>query len=213
MTDMQPASWRQPVHVIDDEAAIRSVVKALLTDAGFEVATYCSAEAFVEAYSPHSRGCIVLDLYLEGMGGRDLQRWLNGNAVRLPIIFITGNGDISTAVAALRDGALDFIQKPIDTPRLVEAVRTALLAEEKDYQRRTQIASIDERLATLTQGEREVLDGLVNGQTYKNLAEELDVSYKTIEARRARVLKKMQAKSISELIRMMLVSYVSTSAA
>jgi two-component system response regulator FixJ len=200
------------VHLVDDEAGVRSMVSTLLESVGIPVVCYALGNAFVDAFKPIARGCVVVDLCMEGMNGRQLQRWLIEQDARLPVIFITGHGDVETAVEALKDGALDFIQKPIDTRRLVQVVRAALLAEAQDYELQSHAASIDERLAQLTPGEREVLEGLVNGRNYKDLAEDLNVSYKTIEARRARVLRKMQAKSIAELMRLMLTRHAATAA-
>lgn len=200
------------VYLIDDEPGVRSMIATLMEGVGIPLAAYPSADDFVRNFDPDARGCVIVDLCMEGMNGRDLQRWLIDNDVRLPVIFITGNGNVETAVDALKDGALDFIQKPIDTRRLVDIVRSALIAESQDHELQLQAASIDERLAELTPGEREVLDGLVVGRNYKDLAEDLDVSYKTIEARRARVLKKMRAKSISELMRIMLTRLAATPA-
>lgn len=180
------------------------MIAVLMQSVDIPLVEYPSADDFVRSFDPDARGCVIVDLCMEGMNGRELQRWLIDNDARLPVIFITGNGNVDTAVDALKDGALDFIQKPLDTRRLVDVVRSALFSEAQDHELQSQAASIDERLAELTPGEREVLDGLVNGRNYKDLAEDLDVSYKTIEARRARVLKKMRAKSVSELMRLML---------
>ncbi|MFO0864057.1 MAG: response regulator [Gemmataceae bacterium] len=191
------------VHLIDDEPGVRSMISTLLESIGIPVASYASADAFVHAFEPMSRGCVVVDLCMEGMNGRQLQRWLIDHDARMPVIFVTGNGDVETAVEALKDGALDFIQKPIDTRRLIEVVRRGYVCGSSGFQ--TTIAcGFHRRTSRVAYPRGTGLDGLVDGRNYKELAEDLNVSYKTIEARRARVLRKMQAKSVAELMRLML---------
>jgi two-component system response regulator FixJ len=192
------------VHIIDDDSAVRKLVATLLTDQNIPIVEYPSAIDFVNRFDPYERGCVVVDQNMAGMTGRDLQCWLIENDVRLPVIFITGYPDVDTAVDALKAGAIDFIQKPIEMHRLLEVVDAALQTEAIDYDLQTQATSIDERLAQLTPAERDVMKGMVSGRTYKELAEDLNVSYKTVEARRAKVLQKMRAKNLSELIRLML---------
>lgn len=199
---MSTASNR--VYVVDDEIGIRSFLDEKLRAAGLSVEAFESAESFLASIGPESRGCAIVDLFLEGMSGQELQQRLIARNLPLPIIFITGYGTVDTAVKAIRDGAVDFLEKPIQIDRLLTAVRTALAEEEAARARCDESDSVNRRLASLTDGERAVLDGMVAGKSYKKMAEDLDLSYKTVEARRGRVLKKMAAANVAELVRVVM---------
>lgn len=192
------------VHVIDDDEAVRESLSFLLRTSGFDVRTYESARVFLEALKEKVRGCVITDVRMPEMSGLDLLKRLNEVAPELPVIVITGHGDIQLAVEAMKSGAADFLEKPFDDERVLESVRAALehrrAAGEIDSER----AQISERLASLSQRERQVLDGLVAGLPNKTIAHDLGISPRTVEVYRAHVMSKMQAGSLSELVRMAL---------
>ena len=169
---------------------------------GLEAETFPGAAAFLEAYDPDRSGCLVLDIRMPGMSGLDLQRRLNEANAILPIIFITGHGDVPVAVRAMRAGAVDFLQKPFDEQDLLDRIHQAL---ENDARHRRELAEKDlilGRIASLTPRERQVMDLVVAGLANKNVAGRLGVSRRTVEIHRARVMAKMQATSLAHLVRM-----------
>jgi two-component system response regulator FixJ len=192
------------VHVIDKDLAVRRTVAGLVGSSSIPVAEYSSGTEFLRKWQPDERGCVVIDQDLEDMKGRDLQRWMIGNDVRMPTILMSGDADVGVAVDALRDGAIDFLRKPVEAPRFRDVVHVALQAESRDFALKTHATSVKGRLAELSSGDRSVLDGMVVGTSYTELAERLGVSYKTVEARRAKVLQKMQVRNAAELTRLML---------
>jgi len=188
------------VHVVDDDASIRDSLRWLMESVGLKVSTYESAQAFLQ-HSDDAVGCVLLDVRLRGMSGLELQRRLVAKGFRLPIIFITGHGEVNMAVQAMKMGAVDFVTKPFDDQLLLDAVQHALtqtqLASEKDAQRE----QVARHLAALSPRERQVLDKVIAGKQNKVIADELNISGKTVEAHRARVMDKMQARNLAELIR------------
>jgi two-component system, LuxR family, response regulator FixJ len=192
------------VHVIDDDEAVRESVEFLLRTAGLTVKTYESAAAFLDAVAGISRGCVITDVRMPGLSGMDLLRRLNEMQVALPVIVITGHGDVPLAVDAMKFGAVDFLEKPFDDDVLLAAVRSALDRSEASAARDTERAEIRARIATLTQRERDVLHGLVAGNPNKIIAFNLEISPRTVEIYRANVMTKMKAGSLSELVRMAL---------
>jgi two-component system response regulator FixJ len=190
------------VHVVDDDDAVRDSLALLLESAGFTVRLYDSAGAFLAAAPGLSGGCVLTDLRMPGMDGLALQRWLTEQRLRLPVIVMTGHGDVPIAVEALKAGALDFLEKPFDDEHLMEAVRRALAAGLRTRREASATAGIAARLASLTPREREVLDRLVAGQPNKTIAYDLGTSPRTVEVQRARVMDKMGARSVAELVRM-----------
>jgi two-component system response regulator FixJ len=192
------------VHVVDDDEAMRHSLLFLLDCAGLEAKAYDSALAFLEALPTMERGCIVTDVRMPGMTGLELVGKLKKAGVSDPVIMITGHGDVPLAVEAMKAGVGDFLEKPFDDQQLLSAVRTALdrgrgiLAVEGEKR------EIAERIAALSGREREVLDGLVDGKPNKIIAFDLGISARTVEIYRANVMTKMQAKSLSELVRMTL---------
>ena len=194
------------VHVIDDDDAVRDSLSFLLRTAAFEVKTYESAALFLEAMKAGVSGCVITDVRMPQMSGIDLLRQLQRTAARLPVIVVTGHGDVQLAVEAMKAGAADFLEKPFDDERVLEAVRTALDNGRGEAVRTPEQNAIGERLASLSQRERQVLDGLVAGQPNKTIAYELGISPRTVEVYRAHVMTKMQANSLSELVRMALIA-------
>jgi two-component system response regulator FixJ len=192
------------VHVIDDDEAVRHSLAFLFETAGLAVCCHESAEAFLRLAPELKGGCVLTDLRMPGIDGLALQRRLGELGVRLPVIVMTGHGEVAIAVQALKAGAADFIEKPFDDETLLAAVRAALDADRRTRERQRERDAIAARLAGLTPRERQVLERLVAGQPNKTIAHELGASPRTIEVHRARVMEKMGARSLSELVRMAL---------
>jgi two-component system response regulator FixJ len=196
-------SHDQVVHVVDDDVAVRQSLAFLLGSAGLSVRLYDSALSFLAALPGLANGCVVTDIRMPEMDGLEMQRHLRSRGVELPVIVITGHADVPLAVEAMKAGAIDFIEKPFDDEVIIETVRRALEL------RPAANPEIAQRLASLTPREREVLDGLVAGRANKVIAFDLDISPRTVEIHRARVMEKMQARSLSQLVRMALESGIS----
>jgi two-component system response regulator FixJ len=192
------------IHVIDDDDAVRDSLALLLDSADLPVRTYASALTFLAVAPSLTTGCILTDVRMPDLDGLALQRRLNEAGVRLPVIVMTGHGDVPVAVAALKAGAADFLEKPFDDERLISAVRTALAASELALRQASIVADISARLGTLTPREREVMDLLVTGKPNKTIAYDLGASPRTVEVHRARVMEKMNARSLAELVRMVI---------
>lgn len=196
------------VHVIDDDEAIRESLAFLLESAELNVRTYESANAFLEMLSRDAHGCVVTDIRMPGVSGIELLRQLKAMGVALPVIVITGHADVPLAVEAMKSGAVDFIEKPFDDDTFLSAIRSALRQHEKDARREAERSEIHSRLAALSGRERQVLEGLVAGYPNKTIAFDLGISARTVEIYRANVMTKMQANSLSDLVRMALVAGV-----
>jgi two-component system response regulator FixJ len=196
------------VHVIDDDDAVRDSLEFLLRTAKINVCTYESATAFLNAKADTGPGCVVTDVRMPGMSGVDLLRQLKARGSAMPVIVITGHGDIQLAVEAMKIGAADFLEKPFDDETLLASVKAALGRLEKDAQREAERAELNSRVATLSTREREVLEGLVAGKPNKIIAFDLGISPRTVEIYRAHVMTKMNAGSLSELVRMALLAGV-----
>jgi RNA polymerase sigma factor (sigma-70 family) len=164
------------------------------------VESFADARAFLEAYRPERPGCLVLDLNMPGMSGLELQQYLKEQGVVIPVIFLSGRADIPRAVQAVREGAIDFIEKPFDYKRVVERVRESLERDRAERAGRDHRRIVAERLGQLTQREREVLDLVVAGKLNREIAETLDISIKTVEAHRARLMEKLEVGSLAELV-------------
>jgi len=192
------------VFVVDDDEAVRSSTKLLLKSIGLAAVSYSSAQEFLEHYDPQQPGCVVLDVRMPGMSGLELQQLLNLRGAIIPLIFITGHGDIPMAVEAMQHGAFDFLQKPFRDQDLLDRVQRAL---QKDRAARAQLrekARIRERRASLTPREREILELMTRGKPNKVMAADLGVSQRTVEIHRARVMDKMGASSLAQLVRMVM---------
>jgi two-component system response regulator FixJ len=193
------------VYVIDDDEAARDSLAFLLRSAKLDVRTFESAVAFLDASPAAGAGCVVTDIRMPQMTGLELLARLKSLDVALPVIVITGHGDVPLAVEAMKAGAVDFLEKPFDDNLLLAAVRSALDRAHEDRTREAEREALLERLATLSPRERQVLDGLVAGHPNKIIAFDLGISPRTVEIYRANVMAKMQAASLSELVRMTLI--------
>jgi two-component system, LuxR family, response regulator FixJ len=194
------------VHVIDDDEAVRESIDFLLRSAGLSVRTYDSAASFLDAAPQIAAGCIITDVRMPGLSGLDLLRRLQEMQIGLPVIVITGHGDVPLAVEAMKCGAVDFLEKPFDDDILLASVRSALNRSEESAAIESERAEIRARIAALTQRERDVLEGLVAGHPNKIIAFKLEISPRTVEIYRANLMTKMKAGSLSELVRMALVA-------
>lgn len=192
------------VYVIDDDSAMRDSLAFLLDSVGFEVKLFENAADFLEARSGLRFGCVVSDVRMPGIDGIDLLRRLKANASTLPVIIMTGHGDIPLAVEAIKLGAQDFVEKPFEDDRLIGAIEAALQQSQDHLKNDAVSIDIASRVASLSQRERQVMDGLVAGLSNKMIAREHNISPRTIEVYRANVMTKMQAHSLSELIRLAL---------
>ena len=194
----------QVVHIIDDDVDVRQSLAFLLSTEGHAVRVHDSALAFLKALPGAQDGCVITDIRMPDMDGLELQRRLNELKAGFPVIVMTGHGDVSLAVTAMKAGAVDFIEKPFDDEVLLSAVRAALARHATDSERQARSAAVQGRLAALSAREREVLQGLVAGKANKVIAYDLGISARTVEVHRANVMTKMQADSLSELVRMVL---------
>lgn len=194
------------VHIVDDDADVRKSLAFLLRSAGMDVKTYESAKEFLAAASALGHGCIVTDVRMPGMSGLELQRRLQELEIRLPVIIMTGHGDVPLAVEALKAGAADFIEKPFQHEVLLAAVRSALDANRAQKNRDAEKDDILARLESLSPRERQVFDGVVAGRPNKAIAIDLQISPRTVEVFRANLMIKMQAEGLSDLVRMALVT-------
>ena len=190
------------VHVVDDDASVRDSLALLLESAGFSVRTYDSAAAFLKAASDLTAGCVLTDVQMPELNGLELQRRMSELDIRLPVIVMTGHGDVPIAVEALKAGAVDFLEKPFEEQHLLAAVASAIAVSQVAHDEAAAVAGIAARIATLTPRERQVLDHLVAGQPNKTIAYDLGSSPRTVEVHRARVMEKMGARSLPELVRM-----------
>lgn len=199
MTELEPS-----VFIVDDDEAVRDSLHLLMVSAGLSAQTFDSAQAFIDQFDPQRAGCLILDIRMPGMSGLELQDRLNDIGSVLPVIIITGHGDVPMAIRAFKSGIFDFIEKPFNDQVLLDCVQRAI---EKDRENRTQImhnADRDALLETLTAREREVLEHVVAGKANKVIAADLGVSQRTVEVHRAKVMEKLKVRSLAELVRLVL---------
>jgi len=194
------AGHSHSVYVVDDDEAMRDSLRWLLESAGYRVASYSSAERFLAAFRPGQAACLVLDVRMRGLTGLELQQELNRRGTPLPVIFITGHGDVPMAVDALKSGAFHFLEKPFEGEKLLELIAQAAALGTPVEMERSKRRCAAARLATLTQREREVMDLVVGGRKNREIAESLGISVKTVEAHRARAMEKMDVSSVAELV-------------
>ncbi len=192
------------VFVVDDDEGVRNSLRFLLKSVGLQVHTLASAGELLETYKPSQPGCLVLDVRMPGMSGLELQQQLNLRGAVIPVIFITGHGDIPMAVEAMQQGAFDFLQKPFRDQDLIDRIQRALERDARNRAALDQHAKIRERLDSLTPREREVLALMTRGKPNKIMAAELGVSQRTVEIHRARVMEKSGAASLAQLVRMVM---------
>jgi two-component system response regulator FixJ len=199
---MQPAT--PTVFVVDDDEGVRNSLRFLLKSVGLNTRAMATASEFLEAYKHNQPGCLVLDVRMPGMSGIELQQQLSLRGATIPVIFITGHGDIPMAVEAMQHGAFDFLQKPFRDQDLIDRIQRALERDARNRNALAQHARIRERFGSLTPREREVLTLMTRGKPNKVMAAELGVSQRTVEIHRARVMEKSGADSLAQLVRMVM---------
>lgn len=193
------------VYVVDDDDAVRKTLARSLEFQGYTVDTFESGTKFLESDFLQSYGCIVLDIAMPGMSGLEVQSELSDRGSQIPIIFMTGHGDVPTSVQALKSGAIEFLEKPFQPDIMLERIDEALTLDEARYQQDQTTAEIKQRFETLTKREKDVMAGLAAGRadrSNKEVARELDISYRTVEEYRSRIFNKMEASSITHLVEM-----------
>ena len=195
---------RQTIYVVDDDEPALDSLSLLLTTEGYAVRSHESARTFLDAIKQNERGCVITDARMPGMSGLDLLAVMKERRVSMPVIVVTGHGDVHLAVEAMKRGAIDFFEKPLDGGALLASVRSALMSENDICPSNAETRILQNRFATLTKREKEVLAGLLKGQLNKVTGNELGISARTVEIHRANLKKKMQAKSLPELVKMAL---------
>ncbi|WP_295587979.1 response regulator transcription factor [uncultured Lamprocystis sp.] len=199
-------STNPTVFVVDDDQAMRTSLQWLIESTGMQVKTFESADAFLSNFYPERAGCLLLDVRMPGMSGLELQSYLAREGYQLPVIIITGHGDVGMAVKAMRAGAMDFIEKPFHDEDLLRSIQRALEVDQRQRLSRAARAGILARVADLTPREHEVMGMVTDGKANREIAVALGVTPKTVEAHRARVMEKMRAESLAELVRMVLIA-------
>ena len=197
MTQSEPA-----VFVVDDDAAVRRFLGGLIESVELRVEAFASARDFLEAYEPGRPGCLVLDVRMPGMSGLELQRELTDRAIDLPVIVLTGHGNVQVAVHAMKAGAVDFIEKPFDNELLLDRIQKAVAGSVRATSERVKRTEIAIRMQQLTPRERQVLDLVISGETNKGVARHLDISERTVEIHRANVMRKTRATSLADLVKL-----------
>ncbi len=196
-------SGHEPVvFIVDDDDAVRRFLSGLVESVDLRVEAYASARDFLAAYEPGRPGCLVLDVRMPGMSGLELQRELAERAIDLPVIVLTGHGNVQVAVHAMKAGAVDFVEKPFDNELLLDRIQKAVAASVRADGERVKRNEIASRVRLLSPRERQVLDLVVAGETNKGVARHLDISERTVEIHRANVMRKMRAKSLADLVLM-----------
>ena len=194
-------SIEKTVYVVDDDEAIRRFLRGLIPSVGLRVETYATAQEFLDAYQAGSPGCLLLDIRMPDISGLELQAELKRRGIDLPVIILTGHGDVRVAVHAMKAGAVDFIEKPFNNELLLHGIQKAIADNLRSGVTRVRRQEILQRQDALTTREREVLGMVVAGETNKGVARRLGISEKTVEIHRAKVMEKMQAKSLADLVK------------
>jgi FixJ family two-component response regulator len=192
------------VFIVDDDAAVLDSVAELVSSVGLRAVTFRSAQEFRAGYNPEHPGCLVLDVRMAHTSGPALQDELNAIGARIPIVFISGHGDIAVAIKTIKAGAVDFVQKPYHDQQLLDSINEALRRDAEARQVSSSNVGFAERLATLTERERDVLEQVAKGLSSKSIARVLDISYRTVELHRGHIMEKLQVRSAAELIRLVI---------
>ena len=202
MTEMKPPELKPIVFIVDDDASVRTALEDLLRSVGLEVKSFGSTQDFLHHKRTDAPGCIVLDVRMPGQSGLEFQRTLATAGIDLPIIFITGHGDIPMSVRALKAGAIEFLTKPLHEQQLLDAIQVGIDRDRAHRQKAKTVAELQERLEALTARERDVLTLVITGQMNKQIAAQLNVSEATIKVHRGQIMHKMRARSLVDLVRM-----------
>jgi FixJ family two-component response regulator len=197
-----PNAGAERVYLVDDDAAVLRSLTRLLRSAGYDAAAYGSAETFLRELAPDAEGCVVLDLSMPGLDGLALQRELSARGGALPVVFVSGRGDVPKSVHAMKEGAIDFLTKPVKSAALLAAVEKALGRARERREGRREVESLRGRIETLTPREREVMEGVAAGLLNKQIAGRLGIAEQTVKVHRARVMEKMGAESLADLVRL-----------
>lgn len=198
---MKMATYKQTVFIVDDDEPVRSALRLLMKSVGHDAMTFTSGDEFLASCKPGISGCLVLDIRMPGMSGLELQEKLREQGVNIPIIFITGHGDVPMAVQAMKHGAMEFLQKPFREQDLIDRVNEALEKNLNVHKLALQRTEIKQRVTKLTPRERQIMDMIVQGKASKVIAIDLGVSQRTVDTHRTRIMRKMQAKSLAELVK------------
>ena len=199
---MEPNSEKLTVYVVDDNEDIRELLKVLIDSMGHDVQTFANALDFLDVYQPRRPGCLVLDLRLPGMSGLTLQERLIKDRMNLPIIFISGHADVSAATVAMKNGAIDFIEKPFTSQILLDRIQDAIAQSVESYRQREEVDQLSRRFKQLTPREHQVLDLIVAGRLNKQIAGDLGLSEKTVETHRAQIMRKLHVDHVAPLVKM-----------
>ncbi len=198
------APIKQTVFVVEDDPSVRKALALLIQSVGLDVRTYESGFGFLGEYDPSVPGCLILDLRMPKLSGLEVQQELLTRGIDLPIVFITGHGDVKVAVQALKRGAVDFVEKPFSDQLLLDAVQRAIELDCEARARHAGVQDMEVRLSALTPREREITEMVVDGKASKQIARELDISQKTVEVHRSHIMKKVKARCVADLVRMVL---------
>jgi FixJ family two-component response regulator len=190
------------VYIVDDDAAVRHFLSSLIRSVDLRTEEFASSQEFLVSYQPIQPGCLLLDIRMPGMSGLELQRELHARGITLPVIILTGHGNVQVAVHAMKAGAVDFIEKPFNNELLIDRVQKSVAASLKEHQARVDQNAILTKMKSLTPREHQVLNLVVAGETNRNIAQRLNISVKTVEIHRAGMMEKMQAKSLVDLVKM-----------
>jgi two-component system response regulator FixJ len=198
--DIMVSNSKSFVFVVDDDPKILRLVADVIEGEGWAVETFSHASDFLASYHPEACACLLLDIQMPGLSGPELQKELLAREIGIPIIYLTATADVPTTIEVMKRGAFDLLQKPFDAERLIAVVRTALAREAASAQQREQLETVRRRIAQLTPREREVLELVVSGMANKQIARQLKLSERTVEIHRGRVMKKMEADSLANLV-------------
>ena len=201
---MSSGDTRPTAYVVDDDEAIRTLWRWLMESNGIAVQTFSTAAEFIAAYKAGGLACLVLDVRLPGMSGLELQDYLKHEGIEIPIVFVSGHGDVPTAVSAIKGGAVDFIQKPFGYREVLAIIQRAFERDAEIREKRAKRSQVTDRVAALTEREREVMQRVIEGKLNKVIADELGISVKTVEFHRAKVMEKMGADSVAALVQLMM---------
>ena len=201
---MSSGDTRPTAYVVDDDEAIRTLWRWLMESNGIAVQTFSTAAEFIAAYKAGGLACLVLDVRLPGMSGLELQEYLKREGIEIPIVFVSGHGDVPTAVSAIKGGAVDFIQKPFGYREVLAIIQRAFERDAEIREKRAKRSQVTDRVAALTEREREVMQRVIEGKLNKVIADELGISVKTVEFHRAKVMEKMGADSVAALVQLMM---------